>query len=602
MHQHKIKFLLGLLSIVLFSIDSYAQVAERDKHPDIRVLIDVSGSMKQNDPKNLRIPALKLLVKLLPRDSVAGIWLFDEEAKSLIPARKIDENWKDKALSLSTKINSRGLFTDIEQAVEQSTKSWTAPKPREQRSLILLTDGVVDISKNPEESRQSRRRILDNLLPKLQQNAVKIHTIALSKNADHELLQKLSFATDGWNESVATADQLQRVFLKILKKAAPQPSLPLLGNEFNVDESVQEFSLLVFRKSGARATKLIAPDNSEITQQSTSENIKWLHEESYDLITVQKPMPGQWRFVGDVDPDNEVMIVTDLKLKTTELPNYVYQKEPLEILVSLTDKDTIITRDDFLNLVTVTLRQTDDLDLQWEWLIAGASAAKGTYIQKIDDSLTPGKHTFTVIADGKTFQRQVEQTVIVIETPIKVELTEDTTTEPPGLVINVTPDKNIIDPVTLQVNASLTDSTGKKEFLTAVVKNDIQTFSLGIPDADKRIVVNFDVSAITLRGDPITPVLKPLILDGKKPAEIPDNKAIEPEENNKLEEVTDNASGKEPEQPLEERSNETINWLVTSSVAAAINLVILIGGFFAYRFFKKQDLKNKAQLLDRLTP
>ena len=33
--------------------------------PDIRVLVDVSGSMKTTDPQNLRIPALKLLAELL---------------------------------------------------------------------------------------------------------------------------------------------------------------------------------------------------------------------------------------------------------------------------------------------------------------------------------------------------------------------------------------------------------------------------------------------------------------------------------------------------------------------------------------------------------
>ena len=35
-------------------------------HPDVRVVIDVSGSMKQNDPNDLRIPALNLLIGLLP--------------------------------------------------------------------------------------------------------------------------------------------------------------------------------------------------------------------------------------------------------------------------------------------------------------------------------------------------------------------------------------------------------------------------------------------------------------------------------------------------------------------------------------------------------
>ena len=34
---------------------------------DVRVMIDISGSMKHNDPHNLRAPALRLLTGLLPK-------------------------------------------------------------------------------------------------------------------------------------------------------------------------------------------------------------------------------------------------------------------------------------------------------------------------------------------------------------------------------------------------------------------------------------------------------------------------------------------------------------------------------------------------------
>ena len=44
--------------------------------PDVRLVIDVSGSMKQNDPNNLRQPAVELLVQLLPEGSKAGVWTF----------------------------------------------------------------------------------------------------------------------------------------------------------------------------------------------------------------------------------------------------------------------------------------------------------------------------------------------------------------------------------------------------------------------------------------------------------------------------------------------------------------------------------------------
>ena len=53
-----------------------ADVSESGLKPDVRLLIDISGSMKQSDPENLRAPALDLIVRLLPEGSRAGVWIF----------------------------------------------------------------------------------------------------------------------------------------------------------------------------------------------------------------------------------------------------------------------------------------------------------------------------------------------------------------------------------------------------------------------------------------------------------------------------------------------------------------------------------------------
>ena len=52
---------------------------------DVRVLIDISGSMKKNDPANLRQPALRLFISLLPSDTQAGVWTFGQWVNMLIP-------------------------------------------------------------------------------------------------------------------------------------------------------------------------------------------------------------------------------------------------------------------------------------------------------------------------------------------------------------------------------------------------------------------------------------------------------------------------------------------------------------------------------------
>ena len=59
--------LCGCLLILSISVGAAEPIT------DLRVLVDVSGSMKQNDPAYLRQPALRLLTNLLPKKSQAGV-------------------------------------------------------------------------------------------------------------------------------------------------------------------------------------------------------------------------------------------------------------------------------------------------------------------------------------------------------------------------------------------------------------------------------------------------------------------------------------------------------------------------------------------------
>ena len=94
---------------------------------DVRVVIDVSGSMKQNDPSNLRQPAVELLVQLLPEGSKAGIWTFGRYINMLVPHRPVNDEWKNNATRLSGDINSVGLYTNIGEALEKRPTTLIAP-------------------------------------------------------------------------------------------------------------------------------------------------------------------------------------------------------------------------------------------------------------------------------------------------------------------------------------------------------------------------------------------------------------------------------------------------------------------------------------------
>ncbi|MEE9398520.1 MAG: vWA domain-containing protein [Methylococcales bacterium] len=582
---------LCVLSLIILPWMPVPAASEENEQPDVRVLIDVSGSMKKNDPGNLRIPAMKLLINLVPSGSHVGAWVFAQDTESMIPLSRVNSRWKEKAIASTSDIHSKGLFTNIETALKQATKDWKGTKPFRRRSLILLTDGVVDVSKNKADSEQSRERILGNLLPQLQQTGVQIHTIALSDKADHALLKKLSFDTGGWNETVLSADQLQRTFLKMFKKAVPRDTVPLKGNKFSVDASINEFSVLIFRKPGALPTKLIQPDDSELSEDHKSADTHWHHEQGYDLITISNPLAGEWRLDAELDPDNQVMIVTDLKLKVTELPNYVTESEALTIAVSMTEKGNEIIRDDFLDLLAVSLIQEDNLGRKKEWHLARDTAVNSRFIQPLSETLSVGKHTFTVVMDGKTFQREMTQTIQVVDNPITVNVQISPETVSPTLSIALAPDLDIVDLSTLEIKARKSGSDSKQ--IDVPENNGTWILNLDIPQPGQRIVVNFSVTAKSIQGNDITPKVRPVVIDENLIAKLLPKTDETESEDDALEE-------KEDEEDTEETVAEP-DWLMTGLIAGGVNIALLVGGFFGYKAIKKRSLKDETELLERLS-
>ena len=93
----------------------------------------------------------------------------------------------------------------------------------------------------------------------LRDTGIEVHTIALSEQADHDFLRQLAQGTGGLAERAESADELSAVFLQALDIAAPTEQVPLLGGEFLIDGSVEEFTALVFPAEDSGEVTLIDP-------------------------------------------------------------------------------------------------------------------------------------------------------------------------------------------------------------------------------------------------------------------------------------------------------------------------------------------------------
>jgi len=428
--------------------------------PEVRVLIDVSGSMKKTDPKNLRQPALRLLVGILPKDSRAGVWNFAQSASMQVTPGKVTAQWRKLARQRATRIHSRGLYTNIEAVLKASTADWKKPDYRTKRNLILLTDGVVDVSKDKRKNEASRQRILKNLLPALKQAGVKIHTIALSKNTDEELLRTLSMATDGGFAQVDKAEELERMFLRLFEKTSDVDAVPINENKFKVDKSVRDFTILIFRaQSASKPAAVISPSKKRYTDKQHPRSIDWHHEKNYDLVTVSNPEPGEWSLDTIVDPDNRVMVVTNLSLKVDSLPNNMILGDELVVRARLLQDHKTITDKKLLSLVRFTVHRRlgssrlPVVDLLDNGQGKDSFAGDGVFSGTAGHFTKPGIYELSLKVTGDTLNREVKHRLEVRGSPARIDVKKKAN----GFMATIRVDPSMLRTETVSIQLKLPD-------------------------------------------------------------------------------------------------------------------------------------------------
>jgi uncharacterized protein (TIGR03503 family) len=558
-----------------------------DSYNDIRVVIDVSGSMKKTDPLNLRIPAMKMLNGLIHDGSYAGVWNFGRYVNMTVKWGKVDKAWRQKADIGAAKIHSKGLYTNIESALARATLGWEEADAKVKRSIILLTDGQVDISKDAEKNKASRNIILSKSIQALKKSGAKVHAIALSKDTDEMLLKQLALETNGSFETAESAKELQKIFFTLFERATDPDTIELEGDKFTVDKSISELTLLIFRPKGSKPTQLYPPDSTIINSRQKGKST-WRSDEGYDLITIKKPTVGVWKIDAYSDPDNRLMVVTDLKLKLDEVPAYVTPSEPITISAELHNKGKKISKDSFLRLVTFDLRHTieNDTENQLTLIHNEVPKDKGQYLHQFDGPLVEGKHSFIVTIDSRTFNRS-KRFDVEVQWPVKVNI--KTTANPGTYRLTVEAREEYLKAGTLQPDIQIKAPDGeqfalKLNNISGVWQAQFNANQTGLFQAHIKVSgqknngenQEYDLGAFSMVG-----VYKPAenIIESSNLTEVKDLEPIEAE-------VT----------PLN-ATDEKTNWTQVMIIVGVSNLLLILiaGGIF---FVLRRRSKNAGISLD----
>ena len=480
---------------------------------DIRIVIDVSGSMKKTDPNNLRQPAVNLLVELLPEGSTASVWTFGRFINNLVPMGKVNEAWRQRARDAAEQIDSSALYTNLTGALDKAMPT----NGDKDYTVILLTDGRIDMDNtggNPgtEANSKERLRLFETLMPNYAAMGTKVHTLALSDGADSVLLQQVAFETEGLFLESRTADDLLPAFLKAFDQAVPNEQVPIEDNQFNIDSSVTEFTALVFRRSSAQPTLLMGPDGRMYGKDDAAAGtpVRWHHDLNFDLITISEPLAGDWKIRADLDPNNRVQILSDLKLEVDGMPSSLYAGSDLELDIALTNEDQVVTESTILQLTDFSyqLRLPDGQTVSQLLSDPEQLPVDGVFRDTIMGLTQRGEYRLEVTAQGRTFQRRRVFTASLAE-PMKMKTNADIENE--IFDIRVAPEGAAVDTTLSRVLARIVAPDGSSVVDSLVFDPEVNEWHLPL-EASKgpglyEVVVNIrgvSRSGKTFKSDPET--------------------------------------------------------------------------------------------------
>lgn len=461
----------ALLLILLLAAGMSPGWALAQTAPNVRMVIDVSGSMKQNDPGNLRANALGFAATLLPPNARGSIWTFGTTVANPLPNGEVVDAWREQAGSMASQLTDYQQFTDIERALRQTA---SATPDSGNRHLILLTDGMVDLPASGSDKAQrdsaSRQRIIDELAPDLAARGVVVHPIALSNNVDLPLLEQVAQTTGGLAAVADTPEELLRAFLDVLDRILPGDQVPIDDRQrFSVDDDIDEFNALLFHAPGVDSPVLIGPDGQRYSRDDHPGSVEWLSSDRYDLITVPDPAPGEWQIEGDIGADSRIGIHADTVMRSEPLPATLYQGVSTPLDVWLVSEGRTQTADERPAELTVRaeLRDLDGATLAETALASSADHFRG----ELPGADQLGNARLTITARSERMIRQQVQPVNVVAA-LNAVLSEDGT----QIVVRANhPDLNVDN---TRLSASLTGrsldirQTGDREWTIAVPQTD----------------------------------------------------------------------------------------------------------------------------------
>jgi len=377
---------------------------------DAVLVMDSSGSMAKNDPGKLRVPAARMFMSLLGDEDRIGLISFSDNGYPVLHLTMPTKDTKARILASADKVSSKGVYTNLYAALSKGMDMLGKEgKQGQEKMLVLMSDGRMDVG-NSDEDRALTQKLQGELLQVAREKGIKVYTIAFTEASDIELLKQVAKESGALFKLARSDQDLHDVFSVIFESAKDPDMLPIEGDGFMVDESIEEVTIVASKEREDVQIYLQSPDGRKLGAENADDNLKWFLSHHFDMITLSNPEPGAWKllFTGG---SNRAYIVTNMALNhNPQQPSLMVGEDMvleswLEQDGKLLDKEAVLTNTRFLMEIEDPRGETARFDLFDKGEYGDKKPADGVYSNTLSYE-NAGTYQIRIIVEGETFQRQ----------------------------------------------------------------------------------------------------------------------------------------------------------------------------------------------------
>lgn len=370
-----------------------------------------------------------------------------------------------------------------------------------------------------------------------------------------------------------------------------------LQNLFRIDHMVDSVTLLIARPYGSASVIVVTPDGSKWYASRHPETVRWVDGMTGDIITIEKPKPGPYQLLGELNPGSTIERVSSLSVELDPLPQPLYQGERVKVTARFLGDEELIRLPGMDYMIEwragfTSLRKPDEQNFVSGTFPIGSYSDNGEYLDEVpDDGIFTselnlrqdwGSYTFSVTAANKVFERQINMPIYLSPAPINLEVVkpQDASVTPWKLKVNVDDTQVVPSETVVHLEYHGPDSIPKPMLLDQLIsgENDIELEVAGY--GGYRITGT--IASTTIGGRELLLSMDDIFFNNPEPPPPPPDPRILAE-----------AAAKQAAREAEAEQKQMVTMVIVINV-----VVLLLGGIGIIFWRKRQTLKaamNAAQ-------